>query len=247
MVSNMFSVLKLVLSAPLQSYGIDSRWDSRDTNSYPTKSAIVGMLGSAFGYQRGDNRLDILNDNISVNIRVDKPGYRLEDLQVVNWDVKAAQGGKRKGKGDAHPLLYKYYIQDAIFTVYISSNEDLINEIYSALKNPVWPIYLGRKSCTPTYPILSEPPVHGVTDIKTFIVNSSIILEDRVIEGFLKENRDSDKIWFDMYLEDSNGLISLYDSFSSKGYYDYKLRKLTKESFYKEIEYNQDGNCYVFK
>lgn len=243
----MASVLKLVLSGPLQSYGIDSRWDSRNTNYYPTKSAIIGMIGSAFGYERGDNRLDLLNENLSVNIRIDKPGYILEDSQVVYWDVLSVDGNKRSG----HPFLTKYYVQDAIYTVYLYSNKELIDSIYLALRNPVWSLYLGRKSCVPSYPIVSEKPFDNVDDIRNFIINSPIILEERVIKSYLKEkeneNKDNNKIWFDIFLENNNGNISLFDSFSSFGYYSYKLRRLVKESFYKEIMYKEDDNCYVFK
>lgn len=53
-------LIKLIFSAPLQSWGEDSRWDNRETAASPTKSGVIGMLGCALGYPRGDERLNAL-------------------------------------------------------------------------------------------------------------------------------------------------------------------------------------------
>lgn len=43
------------LTAPLQSYGNPTSFNQRTSDSYPTKSAIVGMIAAALGYSREDN------------------------------------------------------------------------------------------------------------------------------------------------------------------------------------------------
>ena len=40
------------LTAPLQSYGNSASFNQRTSDSYPTKSAIVGMIAAALGYSR---------------------------------------------------------------------------------------------------------------------------------------------------------------------------------------------------
>lgn len=41
------AILLLKIAAPLQSWGINSKFNIRRTNDFPTKSAIVGMIASA--------------------------------------------------------------------------------------------------------------------------------------------------------------------------------------------------------
>ena len=49
----------------------------------------------------------------------------------------------------------RYYLSDAVFLVALESDDkSLLESIASALHNPVYPLYLGRKSCPPTLPIV---------------------------------------------------------------------------------------------
>ena len=58
--------------------------------------------------------------------------------------------------GEKHPeVSYRYYLSDAVFLVALESDDKLLLEsIASALQKPVYPLYLGRKSCPPTLPIV---------------------------------------------------------------------------------------------
>jgi CRISPR system Cascade subunit CasD len=42
-------VLLLRLAAPLQSWGVESKFDTRRTLGYPTKSGVIGLVASAMG------------------------------------------------------------------------------------------------------------------------------------------------------------------------------------------------------
>lgn len=55
-----------------------------------------------------------------------------------------------KANKDGGTLTYRYYLQDMAFAVVMKAPEDMIDEVSSALKSPVWDLYLGRKSCAPT-------------------------------------------------------------------------------------------------
>ena len=54
----MMATLLLRLAAPLQSWGMDSKFETRKTNREPTKSGIVGLLAAALGIRRDDRTLD---------------------------------------------------------------------------------------------------------------------------------------------------------------------------------------------
>lgn len=58
--------------------------------------------------------------------------------------------------GEKHPeVSYRYYLSDAAFLVALESDDkSLLESIASALQKPVYPLYLGRKSCPPTLPIV---------------------------------------------------------------------------------------------
>ncbi len=47
----------------------------------------------------------------------------------------------------------RYYLADASFRVALQGETNLIEELASAVQQPVWPLFLGRKSCVPSAPI----------------------------------------------------------------------------------------------
>lgn len=77
-------------------------------------------------------------------VRADKEGVLLKDFHTVQVP------------GEKHPeVSYRYYLSDAVFLVALESDDKLLLEsIASALQKPVYPLYLGRKSCPPTLPIV---------------------------------------------------------------------------------------------
>ena len=78
------ATLLLRFAAPLQSWGINSKFDRRDTYNAPTKSGIIGLLGAALGLQRNETtEFKKLTDNLRIGIRVDKEGVLLRDYQTV--------------------------------------------------------------------------------------------------------------------------------------------------------------------
>ena len=149
-------MIKLVFQAPLQSWGVRSRWDSRDTASSPTKSAIIGILGAALGYPRGDVRLAELSEALHVAVRTDQSGTIASDFHTVHASegqkIMNAQGAPRCES----IVTRRQYVQDARFTVFIWGNEESINVCEKALRHPTWAPYLGRKSCVPSVPLIPE-------------------------------------------------------------------------------------------
>jgi CRISPR system Cascade subunit CasD len=164
-------VLSLYLDGPMQSWGYQSRFDRRTTLAYPTRSGIVGLLGAALGIDRADRqRLAELNaPNLRMEIlglaRVDSKGRaRLPslwtDYHTVGGGYNAAtdplnmprKAGDNKPKGNAE-LTYREFLSDVRFGVLLSGDDDLLKRCETALNNPCWGLWLGRKCCIPASPI----------------------------------------------------------------------------------------------
>ena len=149
------TLLILRLEGPLQCWGETSKWDSRDSADFPTRSGIVGLLGCAMGLGRNDPDLVRLSDAIRLAVRADRPGIRSVDYQTVTGTPLLNADGKPKSTGNTI-VSQRAYLQDACFTVFLETDSVWREKIKSALRSPQWSIYLGRKSCVPSRPVLAE-------------------------------------------------------------------------------------------
>lgn len=147
--------LVLRLEGMLQSWGENAKWDFRDSGAMPTKSGIVGLLGCAMGEERGSSVLAELAQSITVAIRTDRPGEKFVDFQTVQGNPLMAATGQPRTTGNTI-LTPRAYLQDACFTVFIDASREWQQKIISALENPQWCMYLGRKNCVPSRPILAH-------------------------------------------------------------------------------------------
>jgi CRISPR system Cascade subunit CasD len=138
------SVLTLRLAGPLQSWGASARFAARrTTESAPTKSGVIGLLAAAKGITRGDDdRLQPLAA-LRFGVRIDQPGTRLRDFHTAHHAVT----------GKSMPLSDRFYLADAVFVAAVEGAHDLLAGLHAALKNPVYPPFLGRRSCPPSQPV----------------------------------------------------------------------------------------------
>ena len=134
------STLLLQFKAPMQSWGICAKFDNRSTEYVPSKSAVIGMIAGALGRKRNES-VDDLN-NLRFGVRVDKEGKVMHDFQTAkNPNKKTSVYGK--------PGIYRDYLEDAAFLVGVEGTDAFLQTIEYALKHPVFPIFLGRRSCPP--------------------------------------------------------------------------------------------------
>ena len=145
-------LLILRLEGALQSWGEQSKWDFRDSAAFPTKSGVVGLLGCALGLERGDPALAELGDAITMAVRADRSGIRVVDFQTVTGSPLLTATGKKKSTGNTI-ISQRAYLQDACFTVFLELGEVWRTRVAAALRDPKWPLYLGRKSCVPSRPV----------------------------------------------------------------------------------------------
>lgn len=149
--------LLLRLAAPLQAWGNSSKFDIRSTEREPTKSGVIGMIAAAMGIQRNDSpeRLKPFTD-LRFGVRIEREGKLLKDFHMVySGDLSDSERRHTKPKGKHMYSTERYYLSDAVFLVALESdNDELLKEIIRAINNPVYPLFLGRRSCPPTLPIV---------------------------------------------------------------------------------------------
>jgi CRISPR system Cascade subunit CasD len=51
------------------------------------------------------------------------------------------------------PLSERFYLADAVFVAAVEGDSTLLRELHAALRAPVYPPYLGRRSCPPSHPV----------------------------------------------------------------------------------------------
>lgn len=134
------ATLLLRLAAPLQSWGSDSKFETRKTDREPTKSGVVGLLAAALGLRRDDTEGLARLNGLRFAVRADQEGSLLVDFHTAK-------------SRDTSYVTYRHYLQDAVFLAGLESEDEaLLRVLEAALRHPVYPLYLGRRSCPPAHP-----------------------------------------------------------------------------------------------
>lgn len=155
------NTLLLRLAGPMQSWGTSSRLQVRRTDPYPSKSGVLGMILCAKGVRREDSaaKLEGLSQ-LAMGVRVDRAGtlgwdYHTAGAKIGIWQADRKKLKRTASTGEYETLLSRrQYLYDASFLVALQSDEDEVNACARALDDPVWPVFLGRKCCVPSEPIL---------------------------------------------------------------------------------------------
>lgn len=157
------STLLLRFAAPMQSWGLD-KFERRGTIRMPTKSAVIGMAMAALGMKR-NQEIPAWLTALRFGVRVDDEGVVLRDFQAVKSKKSQSFDTKIKCRNAEALLLEiypnekpgvvnsyitnRFYLCDAVFLVGLEGTAEQITQLEQAFINPVFPLYLGRKSCPP--------------------------------------------------------------------------------------------------
>ncbi len=171
--------LLLRLSAPLQSWGMSSRFSIRDTAKEPSKSGVIGLLCAALGISRNDANTDnpIFDalTKLKFGVRVNREGVMQKDYHTAQ-NIAKADGGTKDTE-----LSTRWYLADADFLVGLESDDlQFLETLQNAVKNPKWQLFLGRKSFLPSVPIYFREGVFSDRELEEF-------LESEKVEKLLKE------------------------------------------------------------
>ena len=147
--------LLIPLVGPLQSWGLDARFDLRQTAPEPSKSAVIGLLCCCLGRDRTEPIDDLAG--LRFGVRVDKEGTLLRDFHTA-VDVIGSSDSKLRTV-----VSNRWYLSDAAFLVGFEGPRPLLEQIHQALIHPCWMPCLGRRSCIPSVPLsargIQEQPV----------------------------------------------------------------------------------------
>ena len=158
--------LALYLRAPLQSWGASSKFGDRGTLDAPTRSGLLGLLAAACGVDKNDEARDrewlARAANLSVAVLAFRRGDRATDYHTVGarydkddpWQkrmIPTTPDGKPRGTD----LTHRDYLADSVFGAVLAGDDALVGEMAASLADPVWGVWLGRKSCIPTEPVLA--------------------------------------------------------------------------------------------
>jgi len=174
---------------------------------YPAQSMLAGLIGNAMGLRRDEpEKLSNLQDSFVYACREDQPGRKITDYQTVDlgqphlyaknkttsvgWrtDGKGEDGVEVRGGGDKNKvgthIRYRDYWAGGIYTVALATKKDAAyatDDIVKALRRPARPLFIGRKPCIPSRPILLG-----------LCATESDALPDALIETLQQVSVDSD-------------------------------------------------------
>ncbi len=150
------TTLFIRLEGPLQAWGShESKFAIRRIMDAPTKSGLIGLFLAAKGISRIDAAAHLPHLNqLKMGVRIDRPGIRWWDYHTVGAKQKM-QIAEAKGKSKMGALLSRReYLCDASFLVAVKGDPSIIEDIRNALTAPIWTLFLGRKCCVPSRPLL---------------------------------------------------------------------------------------------
>ncbi|GGM21780.1 type I-E CRISPR-associated protein Cas5/CasD [Deinococcus aerophilus] len=137
------NTLLIPLAGPMQSWGTRSRFDDRDTESEPSKSGVLGLCAAALGIDRAEPVTHL--SALAFGVRVDRPGVLMHDYHTAQLHP-----GQR---GTHTSLTRRAYLSDAAFWAALHGDPALLRDLHAALRNPHWPLSLGRKAFVPGTPV----------------------------------------------------------------------------------------------
>lgn len=197
--------LLLCLVGPMQSWGTTSRFDQRDTGKEPSKSGVVGLLAAALGIDR-ENWMDLEPlTRLSMGVRHDQSGVPKRDYQTAQHIISADHSRIHETA-----VTTREYLADAAFLVALEGDDRaFLDKIHAKLKNPEWPLALGRKSYPPSEPVWIE---NGVLDIQLLDA-----LKEHLWLGTLRrwEEKPPEQLLVSLDSEDGSGLLKMDQPLSS--------------------------------
>lgn len=162
--------LTLLLEAPLMSFGgpvIDQHGVTRHA---PGTALLTGLLGNALGYDhRESGKLERLQARLAHATLDLRPGSHFMDYHTVDlgqpfmkegWTTRGKPQGRDGGTAASGThIRLRHYLADALRLVVITldpaDEAPDVDALAQALERPARPLFLGRKTCLPTRPLLA--------------------------------------------------------------------------------------------
>lgn len=162
--------LTFQLYGPLSSWGDIAVGEARISSNSPSRSALLGLLSAALGFTRQDEEeLQQLSRAVRFAVLVLDPGHLLRDYHTAQVPPASVMKNRpaftRRDelsvpKNELGTILSaRDYRNGARYRVMTEIHQDCpwkLEDLGAALRRPVFPLFLGRKSCPPALPLAPE-------------------------------------------------------------------------------------------
>ena len=153
----------------MQAWGGHTYEGFRPSYIFPTRSAVVGLLGACLGMERKDiQKREDLNNSFELTVKTEKrkitfalkrkfefaPIRKITDFHTIK-DARASNGKPRKEA----ILSPREYLCDAEFTLVLDFQANAaysLTDIKQAVQKPVFTPFLGRRSCPLHRPLFEK-------------------------------------------------------------------------------------------
>ena len=157
------------LYGPMAAWGDIAIGETRPSYSYPSKSAIMGLIAAALGISREqEQKLLDLNQDYGFAVRVEAWGEAIHDYHTSQVPSQAAlkkvPHATRRDElliTELNTILStRTYYGDAIYTIALwkaAQNPGYsLKQTAQALRQPTFALYLGRKACPLAMPVQTK-------------------------------------------------------------------------------------------
>jgi CRISPR system Cascade subunit CasD len=163
-------ILILRFDAPLMSFGGVTVDEQGVTRLFPGRAMLTGLLANALGYDHSEwAPLQALQARLRYAARCDRAGEIIVDYQTVDLGQTFMRVGwtnrghiEERGGGTAATgthIRYRRFLADAIYTLSLtladSTQTPILKDLEAALREPSRPLFIGRKPCLPSAPLLA--------------------------------------------------------------------------------------------
>lgn len=179
--------LILNLESPLMAFGGETIDNYGVIRWFPSASMLTGLFANALGWRRVDReRHQQLQDRLVFAARIDREpdgGVRMRDFQTAQLGANdkgwTTRGRPEERKGGASTynsphLRFRDYFADMRVTVALRLDPDAgsptLDNLASALREPARPLFIGRKPCIPSTPLVGDKDiVEGDTALRALL------------------------------------------------------------------------------
>lgn len=180
------NVLLLRLDAPLMSFGGVMVDQHGPIDRFPGLSLLTGLCGNALGFRHADaGALESLQARIDFAARWDVEPEELLDYHTVDlgqpkmseagWTTRSEPEHRTGGPAAVQGIhqRYRHYWANGVMTVALSLAGNAVPDLPAlavAFRFPARPLFLGRKTCLPSAPLLldlvdASSPLHALRQL----------------------------------------------------------------------------------
>jgi CRISPR system Cascade subunit CasD len=208
------------LYGPMCSWGDIAVGEVRPSTLHPAKSAVLGLIAAALGLKRPDTVHDdtqrsaleathhTLVQGYGFAVRVDAPGMPLVDYHTTQVPSSGTGRNRRQFATRRDELLTvpraelntilscRDYRVDALYTVGLWTRPGApysLAELVARLHEPVFALYLGRRSCPPALPLAAQ--VVAADNILDAMAHAALPLPDDLARCLVQPHPALDLYW----------------------------------------------------